>query len=122
MTSLLMCDPWHYQGDSNWFKCDYGQDFIQLCKQKLPQKSLPITVGSTGYINLTELIPKGTYAWCNDAVDRFVCVIDDVLVFQRMQHGHLLMYGHIQSIYSTFSDQATSDVVTSLSSKLNQLF
>lgn len=120
--SVPMCNSWHYEGDVNWFKCEYGKDFIQLCKEKLPNKSLPITIGRTGYIHLTELIPKDTYVWCEDDVGRFVCVIDDILVFQRMQQGHLLMYGRINSINSTFSDQATSDIVESLSSKLNQHF
>ncbi|SNW62222.1 Hypothetical protein ORPV_318 [Orpheovirus IHUMI-LCC2] len=107
-------DPWHYVGCPNWHKCEYAKPFIDLCKDKLPNQKLPIRVGWTGYIELNSLPEKGTFAWCHDDVGRFVCLIDDVLVFQRMQNGDLLMYGRVTNTYSSFSDQATLDILDNL--------
>lgn len=107
-------DPWHYVGCPGWHNCGYGNAFIQLCKDKLPEEKLPINIGWTGYISLTSVPENNTFAWCTDDVGRFVCIVDGTLVFQRMQNGDLLMYGRITNEYSTFSNQATLEVLDNL--------
>lgn len=114
------CDPWHYTGDENWHRSDYGKEFIEYCKEKLPQKSLPIKIGCTGYIDLTGPIKTPEYCWDLDQVRRIVIVIDDKLLFQRMLNGHQMMYNKLSEDYKrdSFNNYVTEELIRDLRAKI----
>lgn len=111
------CDPWHYTGSESYHKCEYGQNFMDYVRKVLPRKTLPIKVGSTGYIQLTRTIETPEYCWTEDEVGRMVIVVDDVLLFQRMTKGQILMYGLVNQ--GIFSDRAREDLIQYLQDKIS---
>ena len=115
-------DPWHYTGNNNFHGWALGRDFIAQCKSSLPCINLPIKIGPTGYINLTDMVELPQYGWCEDEVGRFVAIIGNKLLFQRMINGDRLMYGVIYDIRSVFSDSVTIELLNQLRDEFSKLF
>ena len=85
-------DPWNYTGNAQYHKHPESRAFIQRCQQALPQRDLPIKMGSTGYVELTVKTPLSEIAngWCYDEVGRAVIIFAGHLLFQRYTEGDVL--------------------------------
>jgi hypothetical protein len=96
-------DPWHYTGNPNFHTDMESNNFIELCKLKLPQRPIDVTVSSTGYprFNKNEMLTPG---WCLDPLGRVFIILNGRAIFQRFTEGDLLMCSDNGSLY----DQLTS--------------
>ena len=114
---IYPCDLWHVVGSKKHHKWSSGKSFIKFCCDYLPEEKLPIKVNGTGYIYLTagsETYPA--FCWDKDEFGRKVIIVDDILIFQRMQKGDVLMYGKIND--NDFSNCVDSQLLTELYDKI----
>ena len=84
-------DPWHYTGNSDFHKSDKGAELMALIKERLMKIDIPVTIGSTGYPSISA--PIAGYGWGLDPHGRMVALIENTLIFQRMNQGTVLMCG-----------------------------
>lgn len=84
-------DPWHYTGSRSYHGDLQSAEFLTLCKEKLPQRELPITLGRTGYLNFELNMLSETSAWCLDELGRVAILLNGNFMFQRYVNGDVLM-------------------------------
>jgi hypothetical protein len=83
---------WHYTQDASWISPnDCVNLFMEKIKKTHPKIDLPIQVGWTGYIDF-ETDDRTMNGWTFDTLDRFVCQIDGIRMFQRYQLGDRIMW------------------------------
>lgn len=94
-------DPWHYTGNASWHKDVKSEESLSFCREKLPQRKLPIWVGHTGYVNAKKDIFTELNRWCYDELGRMVVLLDGLLMFQQYQQGDLIMRSTNGQIFSS---------------------
>jgi hypothetical protein len=116
-TTSPVVDPWHYTGNSAWHGNSINREFIDRCKAILPKRSLAIHVGPTGYVEPIGKI-EPTHAWTEDSLGRFVCVLGDMLVFQRFTEGDSLIVGLVTG--NSYTNLVDNDMLVELNIRLNR--
>ena len=110
-------DPWNYTGNPSWDKSDKPQEFLALCKDKLPKKDLPIRIGHTGYVNANKDIFQLPNSWSHDELGRMVILLDGLLMFERYIHGDLIMGSKDGSSFSAINRDRFQDFLKQLEDK-----
>jgi hypothetical protein len=101
-------DPWHIERVTS--ESTINSKFMKLFKKHAQRDdNLPIYVGLTGYIELSEDMAHDKKVWTEDKWGRMVGVWGRMLFFQRHTKNDMLMFGSLKA--ATFSDCVTSDMV-----------
>jgi hypothetical protein len=101
-------DPWHYTGIRSVHGDLQSAEFITLCKEKLPQRELPFTIGITGYLDFESDMLSETSAWCLDKLGRVAILLNGNFMFQRYVNGDYMM--KYKENYG-FSELKSGDIV-----------
>lgn len=95
---------WHVHGNRDYHTDPLGRAILELVMRVLPRNSLPITVSSTGYVNISNKVTTHADSWCTDEYGRVVFILNDCLYFQRYSVGQIIMCGHLNNPSHSFSD------------------
>ena len=107
---------WHTHGPGNASQLD---PLCKLAQQKLQNRTLPVHVGNTGYINLNEQTTHFPDGWCLDDLNRTVFIFNNVLYFQRYETGGPIMHNPLAQ--GCFNEVLRSEARTSLENSLQNL-
>jgi len=105
-------DPWHYTGDPSFHSDSTSSQFIFLCKSVLPFLEIPMKLGITGYLTVTE--DNISNRWCTDSFGRISIIINNSFMFQRYTHGDILVEKVPLHGYKCLSSSRISDLITQL--------
>ena len=85
---------WHLTGNKNYHYLPEDDPSIQSVIDHLDDLTLPypFQIGSTGYVEMTRPVPKGTFGKAIDAVGRQVLIVGEFFLFQRYIEGNLYMH------------------------------
>lgn len=106
-TTVQTLDPWHYTGNKLYHNRQELEKYEKLFLEKLPEITLPIAVGWTGYIDQLSPIDVPTFGKTKDEIGRNVFVIGEYLLFQRYVQGNVYMFGKLNC--GSFSDQVLKE-------------
>jgi hypothetical protein len=85
---------WHTHGPSFLNSSQYNDlnnRVFEQVKTKLENKKLPIYIGNTGYIHISEHNNSYENGWCLDDINRLVFIFNNKLYFQRYETGGPIM-------------------------------
>ena len=112
----LQVNSWHTQGRNMETAI---LPLCQLVREKLPRKDdLPIFVGNTGYIHISEDEHELPDSWTEDDLGRTVFVIENDLYFQRYKSGGCIVCRKFKDVHW---DALTKEQIENLTQTLNNL-
>jgi hypothetical protein len=98
-------DSFHYRGSREAHSNPTCENFINMCKQRLPNIPLPIKMGWTGYIDFEHPLYNLKNCWCTDEQGRVVILVNGTLMFQRYTEGDMLMQRSVKTPYWSELDE-----------------